>query len=267
MKKLNRNMLACICVGVMSLVLASCSSESSDAITKAQTFDGKLVEEVMVKTDGENIVLRPSRNEEVRVRASADHKIQADLNGNILTVQPSGSSGIVNLKTVTLYVEVPAKSFRKLTLRTLAGQISGENVKANELYLSADSGKIIINGFEGDKLGGDMISGNVDLQKVDGALSIKNDSGDVNIANSGMMEKDGSIKTNSGNVVVKFDSKPTALQLDVSSQSGKIESSLTASTDVTSKSDEKILNKKIGSNEGVVPTLTIRTSSGNVTLK
>lgn len=171
--------IAAIGLGVLMIALAGCKSDSSEQI---KAFPGDQVKQIHIRADGQNIKVRPSDDKQLKLSMQAKDKLQlpAALKDGVLTVEVKPPSGIIHLKTTTLYVEVPAESYPDLKLATTSGSIIVEDVKAKELILTADSGTIKVSGFEG-KIDASTRSGKIksslatssEVQSKDGGYILK----------------------------------------------------------------------------------------------
>lgn len=246
--------------------ITGCGLETGSA-KQVKAFEGKQVQEVVIKTEGQNISVRPSSSQEVKVSIDADKEVPMDLNGGVLSIELGSSSNFINFKNSTLHVELPSQAYRKLSLITASGQITGEELRADELQLSTDSGDIKINGYDGSQITGEVAAGSIDLKNVNGNIVLNNDTGNIKISHNGKIGKESVIRTETGSVDFAFENKPASLQLDVSTESGSIKSSLTSPEDIIPKGAGSRLNAVIGSEDGGVPLLTIRSSSGSINLK
>ncbi|MEK8127726.1 DUF4097 family beta strand repeat-containing protein [Paenibacillus filicis] len=266
MNKPSFKKLAVVSAAALMMIMTGCGSEAGSA-KQTKTFDGKQVQELVIQTEGQHIEVRPSGNQEIKISMDANQEIPAALSGDVLSIKLGSSSSVINFKTAKLQVDLPSKTYRKLSLMTASGQITGEGLQAQELQLSSDSGNIEINGYEGNQIKGEIVAGNLDLKSVNGGLILNNDTGHIQISHKGKMGMESRIKTGSGSVDLVFENRPAALQLDVSTESGSIQSSLTSPGDMTSKGAGSQLTAVWGAKEGGAPLLSIRSSSGSIHLK
>lgn len=147
MKKGYLSIIAAVSIGILSIGLAGCGLSVPENTTKS--FEGEQVEQIDIHTVGQQIVLRSSNDAQVKVSMNTDKPLPAALKDGVLTIDIAPPTGLVNFKTATLYVEVPAKRFRQMKLISTSGNISVENVTAEELSATTDSGSIAIKGFKG----------------------------------------------------------------------------------------------------------------------
>ncbi|GAA0133850.1 hypothetical protein YSY43_06900 [Paenibacillus sp. YSY-4.3] len=258
-------MMTMVFAAVMVLFLSGCDSKPS-ANSAGKIFDGKQVEEIVIKTDGQNIEIRPASSAEIKVSTKGGKEISAELNDGVLDVNYGSSSALVNFKTDTLQIELPDKQFAKISLTTFAGQIKGEGLKADELMFTGDSGSLEINGFEGKRIQGKIAAGDIELTGIAGDFIIENDAGNVKVSHNGQLAHESSIRTETGNVEMTFENAPNALEIDASTESGKIESSLTSASDVNATGAGQELKATIGTSAGA-PNLTIKSSAGSIYIK
>lgn len=262
MKNLNSKLIIGLSVGFLSLIISGCGSDSASK-NETKSFEGQKVEEIYIKTGGQNIELRPSSNEEIKVSMNTDKELPAKVNGNVLTVDIKESSDFINFKTDTVYVDVPGETYKKISLITTSGNIKGKDLNTEELTLNSDSGEIDIDGYNGNKIIGEFVASNVKLEGINGDLAIKNDTGNVSVFHKGIFENDSSISSNTGKVELNIESKPKNLLVDAVTESGKIRTSLFTSDEITSKGAGNKLKSEIGSGG---PTLSIRSYSGDINI-
>lgn len=264
---INRNikMITTALAAVLALSLSGCDSKPS-VNSAGKTFDGTQVEEIILNTDGQNIEIRPAGSSEIKVSTKGGKEAIAELNGGVLDVNYGRSSSLVNFKTDTLQVELPDKQFRKISLTAFAGQIKGEGLKADELVFIGDSGRLEIKGFEGNHIQGKVASGDIELTGITGDFHIENDAGNVKVSHNGQLGQGSSIRTGTGKVEMAFENAPGVLEIDASTESGRIESSLTSASEVIAAGAGQELKAKIGS-AADAPNLTIKSSSGSIYIK
>ncbi|WP_019638824.1 DUF4097 family beta strand repeat-containing protein [Paenibacillus fonticola] len=264
-----KTIMSAVCISILAIALTGCGSQANSDNNKssAQAFDANQVAEVIVHTGGQNIDIRPAAGTEVKVGAKAGKEAKISLNGDVLNIDWGDSSKIVNFKTDTLQIELPDKQYRKISLTTASGEIKGDKLKADELVVGSDSGKVEITGFEGGKVAGNVIAGDLELKDITGDFQVGNDTGSVKISHSGALMQQSRITTGTGNIELKFVDAPGSLKLDASTESGKIDSSLTGASDVSEKGAGQQLTAQIGSAGGDSPSLTIKSSSGSIYIK
>ncbi|PWV89407.1 putative adhesin [Paenibacillus cellulosilyticus] len=250
-----------------ALIMSGCDSDSESTSGQAeQTFRADKVMEIAIQTDGQNIEIVPSSGSDIRINSKSGKEVPAELNGDVLSIHFESSAGI-HFKTDRLHIEIPSKTYRKISLASESGHIEGQQLDANELVLSGGSGKIEVSGYTGSRIEGHSAAGNIELTDVEGELNIDNDTGDVNIGYVGQITNKSSITTGTGDVQLKFDHKPDALSIDASSESGKIKTSLVDESKVSDDGAGKLLRTTIGSESSETPSLKIRTSTGNISLE
>ena len=207
MKSLKSRIMLIMCIGFLSFVISGCGL-NQDSKNETKSFEGNEVEEIYIKTGAQNIELRPSNDAYIKVSMKTALELPAKLSGNVLTVDVEESDNMINIKTETLYVDLPGEVYKKISLITTSGNITGEKLNTDELVLTSDSGEIDINGFDGKMLKGEIVAGNVTLKGINGDLDINNDTGNVTVSHKGIFQNDSSIRSNTGKVEVEFENKP-----------------------------------------------------------
>ncbi|WP_129706762.1 DUF4097 family beta strand repeat-containing protein [Priestia megaterium] len=261
MKNLNNKILSILSIGALSIMVTACGSNS--ASSKSKSVEGGKIEQISIKTDGQNIELRPTDGSNVKVKMKSDEELPVKVDGNSLAVDIGESSKFINFKTETLYVDLPSDMYKKISLETQSGNITGENLKAENLLVTSDSGNIDIDGYEGKKVTGDVVAGNVKFNSASGDFDLNNETGDITISHKGSFNSDSNLFTQSGKINLSFNGKPDNLKIEAVTESGKINTTLFPSEDITEKSGGNQLNSKLGSSG---PVLSVRSSSGNIKL-
>ncbi|MHB8072380.1 DUF4097 family beta strand repeat-containing protein [Desulfosporosinus fructosivorans] len=143
MKKIYK-LVFCLCL--LTLLTAGCKAEDNIEYT----FSSEEVEQIVVHTDGQNIELVPSEEDDVKISMATKDAWQAKLEDGSLSVDIPSPSGILNLKTQTLHVELPIKVYRTINLIATSGTIKVDDIQTTELSAETDSGNISIKAMEGD---------------------------------------------------------------------------------------------------------------------
>ncbi|WP_042477720.1 DUF4097 family beta strand repeat-containing protein [Bacillus ndiopicus] len=185
-------------------------------------------------------------------------------------------------KGVILRVKLPEKMYKELSIHTTSGDIHLENIISENMNITSTSGN---QAMENSESKGTMIlqttSGNFELQQNRfNDFSVESTSGDVNlayfIAEKGKVKtKSGdvhilldemihnlAINTTSGSVNTTFNKNPQSLKLDFKGSSGK---AIIQLEDILY--EEKDEDRTIGTIGNGVNTLSVKTTSGGLTVK
>ena len=223
-----------------------------------------------------DVELKESNNDTIKVEISGSKKNQdkfhvEEENGN-LTINENGSSVCIGFcldGTITIYLPNQDITYhhksssgniysdidlRSVVINTTSGDITLKNINdgtvsstsgninirnANKLNASATSGDISL-----DEVGDIVItskSGNVEVKSITLKMDITTTSGDINISSLSIKE-DSKAEAKSGNIDIKLDKE---VFIDATTRSGNIDID----------------------NTNTNPTLTIKTTSGDITAK
>ncbi|WP_026673324.1 DUF4097 family beta strand repeat-containing protein [Alkalihalobacterium bogoriense] len=261
MKSLKLNILSVIFAIIIMLNMTACSDSSN--IVNSESIPGDGIEELIIKTMGQNIQLQPSHDDDFKVAMKNDKNLSIETKGNVLTIDASRSSKIINFKSETLIIEFPERVYNTIDVVTASGNISGKDIQAENLILTVSSGDIYLNGFKGNRIHGDVVSGNVTLEKITGSMQIANETGVTSIQHDGNFIDDSNISTLSGKINFTFKNEPQNVFIDVSTEAGNIQTTLFSSNMIQSQGGGKKLFAELGSGGS---TLTLKSSSGLITL-
>ena len=223
-----------------------------------------------------DVELKESNNDTIKVEISGSKKNQdkfhvEEENGN-LTINENGSSVCIGFcldGTITIYLPNQDITYhhksssgniysdidlRSVVINTTSGDITLKNINdgtisstsgninvanANKLNVSATSGDISLD--EPKNLVANTQSGNIKVRSITSKMDITTTSGDINISSLSIKE-DSKAEARSGNIDIKLDKD---VFIDATTRSGNIDID----------------------NTNTNPTLTIKTTSGDITAK
>ena len=223
-----------------------------------------------------DVELKESNNDTIKVEISGSKKNQdkfhvEEENGN-LTINENGSSVCIGFcldGTITIYLPNQDIAYhhksssgniysdidlRSVVINTTSGDITLKNINdgtvsstsgninirnANKLNVSATSGDISLD--EPKNLVANTQSGNIKARSITSKMNITTTSGDINISSLSIKE-DSKVEAKSGNINIKLDKD---VFIDATTRSGNIDID----------------------NTNTNPTLTIKTTSGDITAK
>ena len=223
-----------------------------------------------------DVELKESNNDTIKVEISGSKKNQdkfhvEEENGN-LTINENGSSVCIGFcldGTITIYLPNQDITYhhksssgniysdidlRSVVINTTSGDITLKNINdgtvsstsgninirnANKLNVSATSGDISLD--EPKNLVANTQSGNIKVRSITSKMDITTTSGDINISSLSIKE-DSKAEAKSGNIDIKLDKD---VFIDATTRSGNIDID----------------------NTNTNPTLTIKTTSGDITAK
>ncbi|WP_223066204.1 DUF4097 family beta strand repeat-containing protein [Paenibacillus caui] len=199
MKKVFSYMIATLVIGVLAASLSGCGLNSKN---KVISFKGDQLEQINIHANGQNIKLRPSSDSQVKVSMKTNKELPATLEGGVLTIDLAPLSGFIHFKTATLYVDVPVKSYQKISLTSTSGSISVEDLTAKEMSATADSGDIAVKGLKG-KVDAETGSGKITSSITDSSAISTKGAGQRLNASVGAAEADApqlTLRSVSGNI-------------------------------------------------------------------
>ena len=231
---------------------------------------------INVDVNSYDVELKESNNDTIKVEISGSKKNQdkfhvEEENGN-LTINENGSSVCIGFcldGTITIYLPNQDITYhhksssgniysdidlRSVVINTTSGDITLKNINdgtvsstsgninirnANKLNVSATSGDISLD--EPKNLVANTQSGNIKVRSITSKMDITTTSGDINISSLSIKE-DSKAEAKSGNIDIKLDKD---VFIDATTRSGNIDID----------------------NTNTNPTLTIKTTSGDITAK
>ena len=223
-----------------------------------------------------DVELKESNNDTIKVEISGSKKNQdkfhvEEENGN-LTINENGSSVCIGFcldGTITIYLPNQDITYhhksssgniysdidlRSVVINTTSGDITLKNINdgtvsstsgninirnANKLNVSATSGDISLD--EPKNIIANTQSGNIEVRSITSKMDVTTTSGDINISSLSIKE-DSKAEARSGNIDIKLDKD---VFIDATTRSGNIDID----------------------NTNTNPTLTIKTTSGDITAK
>ena len=154
------------------------------------------------------------------------------------------------------------RSVSELMMHSSSGRISAESLSSGDTTIEASSGKINIGSLISGRLMIDSSSGDIEVSKLKAEnADIHASSGKIRLGIT-ELNSDINIKSNSGDVDLKL-AAGTEFSVDLEASSGKIKSDFR----ILGEIDGSRKNEVIGDINGGGPTLKIRVSSGDITIK
>ncbi|KEK22996.1 DUF4097 family beta strand repeat-containing protein [Bacillus gaemokensis] len=251
-------------LSVMTLSLVACDAKEDEEIV-SKKFAAENINEIYVKTAGQNIKLHSTTEKDIKVDIGGvkDAKVKED--GEKLEVITENSSSIVNLKTATVHVYLPEKIYKKIDVKTESGEVVGENIASKQLDLYSDSSDMTIKNYKGENIKGVSKSGEITLQGVEGTFDIQNNTGEVNVSTVSELRGKSQIKTESSNININFKKEPRNLEVDLSTRAGQIKNDFSLSSD--KQGNDHSVKGRIGNGKENDIKLTVQSMTGKIELK
>lgn len=278
MKWFIRKFLTVLVIGILAVLASGCFGiyfkDQSEKIELKETLEAEEINEITI--DGELA--------EIHIHTHDQNKITAEVTGktsnNLVTdfqVDTSGKSAIIklsqdqkspislNFSEPKLNVYIPDKMYETLTLRTAFGDLTSEQkLLSKRININADEGNIVLNGYQGEVIKGNINLGNITLHSIDASFDLETAEGDVNVSlNTGLKGKN-QMNAKFGDVKIKLPKEPEILSFDLRAKFGEIHSDFSFVD--TSNSDDNVLKGEIGQPATNSPTLSVITESGHITL-
>ncbi len=278
MKWLIRICLTVLVIGILTVFAAGCFNnffkDQSEKIELKKTIEAEGINELTI--DGQSA--------EIHIHTHDQNIITAEVSGrdsnNWVTdfqVASSGESATIKLardqkfpislaiSEPKLNVYIPDKTYETLTLKTVFGDLTSEQtLLSKRLNVSAAEGNVVLNGYQGEVMKGDIHLGNVTLHSVDAALDLKTAEGNVNVSLNAELKGQNQIDARFGDVSIKFPKEPETLAFDLRADFGEIHSDFSFVN--TSNSGDHVLKGTTGQPAPDGPTLSVTTESGHITL-
>ncbi|MBO1578592.1 DUF4097 family beta strand repeat-containing protein [Bacillus sp. XF8] len=254
----------CSFITLMILSLVACDTKKNESSVSKQ-FTAKNINEIYIKTVGENIKLHSTVEKDIRVDIEEIKDVKMKETGEKLEVITENSSSIVNFKTATVHIYLPEKTYKKIDVKTESGKVIGENIASEQLNLYSDSSDMTIKEYKGNNIKGVSKSGGVTLQGVEGSFDIQNNTGEVNVSAASNLKNESKIKTESSHININFKKEPTNLEVDLSTRAGQIKNEFSLSSG--EKGNDHKVRGHIGSGKENDTKLTAQSMTGTIELK
>lgn len=251
-------------LSLMIVSLVACDPKENES-SVSQKFTAKNINEIYIKTVGENIKLHSTTEKDIKVNIGEMKGLKVKEDREKLEVITENSSSIVNLKTATVHIYIPEKTYKRIDVKTESGEVIGENIVSEQLNLYSDSSDMTIKEYKGNNIKGVSKSGGITLQGVEGSLDIQNNTGEVNVSTASNLKNESKIKTESSNINIKLEKEPTNLEIELSTHAGQIKNDFSLSSG--EKGNDHKVKGHIGTGKGDDTKLTVQSMTGTIELK
>lgn len=277
MKWFIRKFLTVLVIGILAVLASGCFGNyfknQSEKIELKKTLEAEEINEITI--DGELA--------EIHIHTHDQNKIYAEVTGknnNLVTdfqVDTIGKSAIIklsqdqkspislNFSEPKLNVYIPDKIYETLTLSTTFGDLTSEHkLLSKKINISADEGNVVLNGYQGEVINGNINLGNITLHSIDASFDLETSEGDVNISLNTELKGKNQINAKFGDVKITLPKEPEIFSFDLRAKFGEIHSDFSFVN--TSNSGDNVLKGTIGKYTNSSPTLSVSTESGHITL-
>ncbi|WP_429842862.1 DUF4097 family beta strand repeat-containing protein [Brevibacillus sp. FIR094] len=163
---------------------------------------------------------------------------------------------------IKLELFLPEKVYEHVQLETMTGDIKSGMLRAKNTKISSSNGDVDVLGYEGEALNVQTVTGDINLANVRSAVTIESSTGEIDKLTMPELTHDVSIRTDTGDIRVSVAKEPAAAQLEVTTDTGGIET--TWSNLTYEKNEEYKVKASIGSDG---PKMTMRSSTGDVRIQ
>ncbi|QRG69383.1 DUF4097 family beta strand repeat-containing protein [Brevibacillus choshinensis] len=195
----------------------------------------KPIKGLNLSTDTTDVIVSPSTNSSAIVRLAGNAAEQQM--DRLQFSSDVGSDGILRVMVREqshlnlffmgnghLQVEVllPEAMYESIALKSETGDIRSSALQSKQATISTSTGDIELAGFQGDELQIDTDTGDMRLLRIHSALKVDSSTGDVNKLVLSEVTYPVDIRTDTGDVHISADKKPTDARLELESDTGDI---------------------------------------------
>ncbi|MBM7570544.1 DUF4097 family beta strand repeat-containing protein [Aquibacillus albus] len=249
------------------------SMKSENTIQESKVVDGEAIESVEIIMDVGKVNVTESIDDSIHIELkgkSLNKQLQFDVieDDEKLTIETRQKDkgfqfNITSLfrfnESLQLDVQLPAKTYQKVDVKTGVGQINIDYLTINELIASSDVGAVHIEGVISERAVLKSNVGKVDVRQGVGAFTIETDTGKVEMDMVAFTD-DIMVKTDVGEAEVSVQEQPTSLLLSLQSNVGDVS---VKNLDIVSEMSGKSYYKKVGSGS---PKVHVQTDVGKVSV-
>ncbi|MDF2680057.1 MAG: hypothetical protein K0R47_1247 [Brevibacillus sp.] len=181
-----------------------------------------------------------------------------------VTLREQNHIGMFFMGNGHLQVEVlvPEAVYESIILETATGDIKSSALKAKQAILTSSTGDIELGGFQGEQLTVDTDTGDLKLLQIHSALKIESSTGDVSKLVLSELTHHVDIRTDTGDVRISADKKPTDAKLELESDTGDI--SVDWSELKYDRKEEHNVEASIGTGDSVI---SVKTATGDIRIQ
>ncbi|MED4753990.1 DUF4097 family beta strand repeat-containing protein [Brevibacillus choshinensis] len=236
----------------------------------SQSFKG-----LNLSTDSTDVIIGQSNQSSAIVRLvgnAADQQLErlqftSDVSpdGTLnVTVREQNHLNLFFMGNGHLQVEVllPDAVYENIRLETATGDIKSSALQAKQANLTSSTGEIELAGFIGEQLTVDTDTGDMKLLQIRSAVKVESSTGDINKLVLSELTHNVDIRTDTGDVRVSADKKPTDAKLELESDTGDI--NVDWSELKYDRKEEQHVEASIGSGGSV---LSVKTATGDIRIQ
>lgn len=163
-----------------------------------------------------------------------------------------------------LQVEVllPEAMYESILLKTETGDIRSSALQAKQGTISSSTGDIELAGFQGEQLNIDTDTGDMRLLAIHSALKVESSTGDVNKLVLPELTQPVAIRTDTGDVRISADKKPTDAKLELETDTGDI--TVDWPQLKYDQKEEHLVEASVGSGSSL---LSVKTATGDIRIQ
>ncbi|WP_053372101.1 DUF4097 family beta strand repeat-containing protein [Paenibacillus sp. FJAT-27812] len=275
MKKLAAFALIMLGVGVLCAFFVFGKNDltkfKGDPYLLEKTVDASSLKSIYAKTDTFSVNFVRGTSDDIQLRlegnASAQYKdkivLKADQKGDTLYIEGNTKNSftfgisIINLK---LTIELPEKVWDTVDINTDTGNITIEQMEAENLKLKLDTGNLKVSNYSFKEILFDTDTGNVTFTDGVGSIKGETDTGNIRIEND-ELRGDIALESDTGNVTINVDKQPQSAAIHIQKDVGSSKVEWAGFTDTNDS--KSIIEGKIGNGDIQIA---VKSDVGNVKL-
>lgn len=259
MKKLAALALIMLGVGVLCAFFVFNKNDlmkfKGDPYLQEKTVDASAIKSIHAETDTFNVTFVRGTTDDIHLRleGNASKKYNdkivftADSKGDTLYIEGNTKNNftfgisIINLK---LTVELPEKLWDTVDIKTDTGNISIDQLKADQLNVELDTGNLKVSDYSFNAIKFETDTGNVTFTDGVGSFKGETDTGNIRIENE-ELRNNIALQSDTGNITINVDKQPQSAAIHIQKDVGSSKVEWDGFTD--SNDSKSVVDGKIGS--------------------
>ncbi|MFC0525575.1 DUF4097 family beta strand repeat-containing protein [Pontibacillus salicampi] len=204
---------------------------ATETFEQTKSYQAEEVKEVSIEASSSDVTILPSTNDKVEIRffGKGDKKtiqsrhLETSLSNGSLDVRIEDKRNFsigISILEHTLEVHLPEQQYESLTSHISSGDITLQDITAEDLKLDTSSGEIQLNTVKSDKMNIQTSSGSIQALEVSGDMKLHTSSGNIDVEVEAI-EQDMDLSTSSGDVTITSTATPENMDLSYDSSSGE----------------------------------------------
>ncbi|WNC16685.1 DUF4097 family beta strand repeat-containing protein [Brevibacillus brevis] len=161
-----------------------------------------------------------------------------------------------------LHVLLPDAAYDQIALKTETGDIRSMALQSRQARIRTSTGDIDLDGFSGERLEVQTETGDMRMQGIKAQVSVESSTGDVNKLELTELVHDADIRTDTGDVRISVEKKPSAARLELASDTGDVQADWPNLT--YERREEQHVTATVGTGG---PALSVRSSTGDIRIQ